>query len=46
MRVPRAPVDVDAILLDRTRMQAVTRAGEQSTAIPGTESKARPTSSS
>lgn len=36
----RSPVDVDAILLDRPQMQAVTGAGEHLTAIPGTDSKA------
>ncbi|PRC45111.1 hypothetical protein C6A85_96800 [Mycobacterium sp. ITM-2017-0098] len=35
----RSPVDVDAVLLDRAQMQAVTGAGEDLTAIPGTESK-------
>lgn len=35
----RSPLDVDAVLLDRAQMQAVTGAGEDLTAIPGTESK-------
>jgi hypothetical protein len=35
-----SPVDVDTVLLDRAQMQAVTGAGEDLTAIPGTESKA------
>lgn len=35
----RSPVDVDGVLLDRAQMQAVTGAGADLTAIPGTESK-------
>ncbi|MFB1296723.1 sensor domain-containing protein [Mycobacterium sp. pW049] len=35
----RSPVDVDRVLLDRAQMQAVTGAGTDLTAIPGTESK-------
>lgn len=35
----RSPVDVDAVLLERAQMQAVTGAGQDLTAIPGTESK-------
>ncbi|MGE2734406.1 sensor domain-containing protein [Mycolicibacterium vaccae] len=35
----RSPVDVDAVLLDRRQMQAVTGAGEDLTPIPGMESK-------
>jgi PknH-like extracellular domain len=35
----RSPVDVDVVLLDRAEMQAVTGAGQDLTAIPGTESK-------
>ncbi|MDN4518193.1 MULTISPECIES: sensor domain-containing protein [Mycolicibacterium] len=34
-----SPIDVDTVLLDRARMQAVTGAGEHLTMIPGTESK-------
>ena len=36
----QSPVDVDTVLLDSTQMQAVTGAGEDLTAIPGTDSKA------
>lgn len=35
----RSPVDVDAVLLDRQQMQALTGAGEDLTPIPGMESK-------
>lgn len=35
----RSPVDVDAVLLDRTRMQAITGSGPDLTAVPGMESK-------
>ena len=35
----RSPIDVDSVLLDRAQMQAVTGAGTDLTAIPGTESK-------
>jgi hypothetical protein len=35
----RSPVDVDAVLLDRPRMQAATGAGTDLTPIPGTDSK-------
>lgn len=35
----RSPVDVDAVLLDRSQMQALTGSGPHLTAIPGTESK-------
>ncbi|MCZ0726567.1 sensor domain-containing protein [Mycolicibacterium iranicum] len=35
----RSPIDVDSVLLDRAQMQAVTGAGADLTAIPGTESK-------
>jgi hypothetical protein len=36
----RSPVDVDAVLLGRAQMQAVTGAGKDLTTIPGTETKA------
>ncbi|MGE2835581.1 sensor domain-containing protein [Mycobacterium sp. SMC-4] len=36
----QSPVDVDAVLLDRRQMQALTGAGEDLTPIPGMESKA------
>ncbi|WP_159232730.1 sensor domain-containing protein [Mycolicibacterium vanbaalenii] len=35
----RSPVDVDAVLLERAEMQAITGAGEDLTAIPGMDSK-------
>lgn len=35
----QSPVDVDAVLLDRRQMQALTGAGEDLTPIPGMESK-------
>lgn len=35
----RSPIDVDAVLLERTQMQAITGAGEHLTAIPGMDSK-------
>ncbi|CAN3128204.1 sensor domain-containing protein [Mycobacterium sp. smrl_JER01] len=35
----QSPVDVDSVLLDRGRLQAVTGAGEHLTMVPGTESK-------
>lgn len=36
----RSPVDVDAVLLERAEMQAITGAGEDLTPIPGMDSKA------
>ncbi len=35
----RSPVDVDTVLLDRAQMQAITGAGTDLTAIPGTDSR-------
>lgn len=35
----RSPIDVDAVLLERAQMQAITGAGEDLTAIPGMDSK-------
>ena len=35
----RSPVDVDAVLLERAQMQAITGAGEDLTPIPGMDSK-------
>jgi hypothetical protein len=35
----RSPVDVDAVLLDRAQMQAVTGSGPDLTPVPGMESK-------
>ena len=35
----RSPVDVDAVLLDRSQLQAITGAGDDLTAIPGMQSK-------
>ncbi len=35
----RSPVDVDAVLLDRDQMQAITGSGPDLTAVPGMESK-------
>ena len=35
----RSPVDVDAVLLDRPQLQAITGAGDDLTAIPGMQSK-------
>jgi hypothetical protein len=35
----RSPVDVDAVILERSQMQAITGAGEDLTTIPGMDSK-------
>ncbi|WP_137147042.1 sensor domain-containing protein [Mycolicibacterium sp. CR10] len=35
----RSPVDVDAVILERAQMQAITGAGENLTTIPGMDSK-------